>query len=74
MTGIVLNHPLKGSKYTSITGRLSSQMLQIVGAMMFFVYLVFALSFFTHSYNQLKQKTNDDLFDDLESWSLCWMK
>jgi signal transduction histidine kinase/CheY-like chemotaxis protein len=41
-------------------------MLQIVGAMMFFVYLVFALSFFTHSYNQLKQKTNDDLFDDLE--------
>ena len=66
MTGIVLNHPLKGSKYTSITGRLSSQMLQIVGAMMFFVYLVFALSFFTHSYNQLKQKTNDDLFDDLE--------
>jgi len=41
-------------------------MLQIVGAMMFFVYIVFALSFFTHSYNQLKQKTNDDLFDDLE--------
>jgi signal transduction histidine kinase/CheY-like chemotaxis protein len=66
VTGIVPNHPLAASSYTSITGRLSSQMLQIVAAMMFFVYLVFALSFFTHSYNQLKQKTNDDLFDDLE--------
>lgn len=66
MTGIVLNHPLMGSKYTSITKRLSFQMLQIVGVMMFFVYIVFSLSFFTNSYTQLKQKTNNDLLDDLE--------
>jgi len=66
VTGIVLNHPLKGSKYTSITKRLSIQMLQIVGVMMFFVYIVFSLSFFTHSYDQLKQKTHMDLLNDLE--------
>jgi len=41
-------------------------MLQIVGVMMFFVYIVFSLSFFTNSYTQLKQKTNNDLLDDLE--------
>ncbi len=66
MTGIVLNHPLKGSKYTSITGRLSSQMLQIVGAMMFFVYLVFASSFFTHIHTQLEQHAEGELRYDLE--------
>jgi len=66
VTGIVLNHPLKESKYASITKRLSFQMLQIVGVMMFFVYIVFSLSFFTHSYAQLKQKTNNDLLNDLE--------
>ncbi|HIL40315.1 MAG TPA: hypothetical protein EYG29_07780, partial [Methylococcales bacterium] len=66
MTGIVLNHPLKGSKYISITGRLSSQMLQIVGAMMFVVYIVFSSSFFTHIYSQLEQHAEGELRYDLE--------
>ncbi|HHZ69928.1 MAG TPA: response regulator [Methylococcaceae bacterium] len=41
-------------------------MLQIVGVMMFFVFIIFALSFFTHIYTQLEQQAEGELRNDLE--------
>jgi len=67
VTGIVLDHALaKSGHYTSITKRLTSQWLKIVGVMMFCVYIIFTLSFFSNQYSQLEQQANEELLDDLE--------
>jgi len=67
MAGVIPNHSLSLSNYTSIRARLTTQMLLIVISMMVLVYIVFALSFFSHQYNQIRTQTNNELLSDLET-------
>ena len=67
MTGVIPNHSLPLSNYTSIRARLTTQMLLIVISMMVLVYIVFALSFFSHQYSQIRTQTENELLSDLET-------